>query len=80
VHIVFSQLESHFSTFEFFLLGKSLDFEIRNQNFRTRRFPGDVPVVSMVHPGRTRRERSSTALCGTSVAKHTTLHMINTTL
>nr|DAP20585.1 MAG TPA: hypothetical protein [Caudoviricetes sp.]DAP20709.1 MAG TPA: hypothetical protein [Caudoviricetes sp.] len=35
MHIVFSQLESHFSTFEFFLLGKRLDFEIRNQNFHT---------------------------------------------
>nr|DAK57184.1 MAG TPA: hypothetical protein [Caudoviricetes sp.] len=35
VHIAIFARKSRFSVFEFFLLGKWLDFEIRNQNFHT---------------------------------------------
>ena len=64
MHIVFSQLESHFSTFEFFLLGKSLDFEIRNQNFHTRRSAGDVSDAYWMSAGGVFPDKINAAFTG----------------
>lgn len=72
-----------FQLLNFFFLENDSILRSKIRIFIPGGFPvmlGDVPAVSMVHHGRSRRERSSTALFGTSVEKHATLHMINTTL